>query len=260
MDHDAIAGAPAGPVRVPAALARLARGALVPVWENQLGGLTFREELPSITRYLKWIAAGAPEIDLAGEAQRLRWARSAGAVVPEVLEHGSDSDGQWLVTAALPGESAVAPRWIAEPDAAARALGAGLRALHDLLDPAACPFDWSIERRLAQAEKRRQLGLDPDAAAEDYRRLADPPPIDRLVVCHGDACAPNTLLDERGGFAGHVDLGSLGVADRWADLAVAAWSTEWNYGPGYEHLVYEGYGIAADPVRIAYYRLLWDLS
>jgi kanamycin kinase len=24
-----------------------------------------------------------------------------------------------------------------------------------------------------------------------------------------------------------VDLGELGIADRWADLAVATWSTEW---------------------------------
>ena len=34
--------------------------------------------------------------------------------------------------------------------------------------------------------------------------------------------------------SGQVDLGELGVADRWADLAVATWSTTWNYGPGWE--------------------------
>ncbi len=89
--------------------------------------------------------------------------------------------------------------------------------------------------------------------------LGGPPEVDRPVVCHGDACVPNTLIDAGGSFAGHVDLGSLGVADRWADLAVAAWSMEWNFGPGYDGLVYEGYGVTPDPVRIAY-RLLWDLS
>ncbi|WP_326639888.1 hypothetical protein OG884_34575 [Streptosporangium sp. NBC_01755] len=47
---------------------------------------------------------------------------------------------------------------------------------------------------------------------------------------------------------------------RWADLAVAAWSTEWNYGPGYDGVVYDAYGIAPDPERIAYYRLLWDMA
>jgi kanamycin kinase len=86
------------------------------------------------------------------------------------------------------------------------------------------------------------------------------PPVDQLVVCHGDACAPNTLLDDDGTFAALVDLGTLGVADRWADLAVAAWSTEWNYGPGLDTLLYDAYGVHPDPDRIAYYRLLWDLA
>ena len=80
------------------------------------------------------------------------------------------------------------------------------------------------------------------------------------MVCHGDACCPNTLLDESGRAVAQVDLGRLGVADRWADLAVAAMSTEWNFGPGLDDEVYAGYGIAADPVRIAYYRRLWTAT
>jgi kanamycin kinase len=50
------------------------------------------------------------------------------------------------------------------------------------------------------------------------------------------------------------------VADRWADLAVGTWSTTWNYGPGWDQHVLDTYGVAADPDRIAYYRLLWDLG
>jgi kanamycin kinase len=80
------------------------------------------------------------------------------------------------------------------------------------------------------------------------------------VVCHGDACAPNTLIGEDGHWTGHVDLGSLGVADRWADLAVATWSTEWNYGPGWEGPLLAAYGVQEDPQRSDYYRLLWDLG
>jgi kanamycin kinase len=53
---------------------------------------------------------------------------------------------------------------------------------------------------------------------------------------------------------------TLGVADRWADLAVATWSTQWNYGPGWEQPLLAAYGVAADPERIRYYRLLWDLG
>jgi kanamycin kinase len=257
-------------VAVPAVISKLADGDdLVPVWQNELGGLTFRLDGGNgRVRYAKWIAAGTPEIDFAGEAERLGWVQGR-VPAPRVLEQGGDADGTWLVTAEVPGRSAVDPRWIAEPAAAAAAIGRGLRLLHNALPVDACPFDWSVERRLARADERIADGEGPAGRtpehpnpdlAETRARLGEPPSIDRLVVCHGDACAPNTLLHDVGTFAAHVDLGSLGVADRWADLAVAAWSTEWNYGPGYDGFVYEGYGIAPDQRRIAYYRLLWDMS
>jgi kanamycin kinase len=55
-------------------------------------------------------------------------------------------------------------------------------------------------------------------------------------------------------------MGALGVADRWADLAVATWSTRWNYGDGWERPLLDAYGVDPDPDRTAYYRLLWDLG
>jgi len=142
------------------------------------------------------------------------------------------------------GQSAVSGRWKVHPATAARAIGAGLRRLHDSLPVDSCPFSWSVETRL--------MRVDADEA------LSNPPPIDRLVVCHGDACAPNTLIDDDGEFSGHVDCGSMGVADRWADLAIAMLNVASNYGPRWEHTVLDAYGITPDPVRIAYYRDLWD--
>jgi kanamycin kinase len=50
------------------------------------------------------------------------------------------------------------------------------------------------------------------------------------------------------------------VADRWADLAVATWSLGWNYGPGWDATLLDAYGVAPDPERTAYYRLLWELG
>jgi kanamycin kinase len=91
-------------------------------------------------------------------------------------------------------------------------------------------------------------------------RLRAVPPIDRLVVCHGDACAPNTLLAADGRWCGHVDLGALGTADRWADIAIATSSMAWNYGPGWEPLLLDAYGVDPDPERTRYYRLLGDLG
>jgi len=231
-----LAGPPSGPVTVPAAVVHLVGAVeLEPVWLNAVGGLTFRCD----DRYVKWVPAGAP-VDLEAEAARLAWA-VRWARVPQVLDQGSDDDGAWLVTRAIPGRSAVEPFWLERPDRAARAIGAGLRELHDALPVDECPFDWGVASRAADWAERA-------------------PAVDRLVVCHGDACAPNSLLADDGTPVAHVDLGALGVADRWADLAIAAWSTEWNYGVGFAGLVYEAYGVEPDEERIAFYRALWDAT
>ena len=50
----------------------------------------------------------------------------------------------------------------------------------------------------------------------------------------------------------------LGVADRWADIAVAAMSTEWDYGPGWERPLVEAYGVDFDEERMSFYQRLWD--
>jgi kanamycin kinase len=68
------------------------------------------------------------------------------------------------------------------------------------------------------------------------------------------------LLSDDGTWSGHVDFGNLGLADRWADLAIATWSTEWNYGPGWAGPLLAAYGVEPDERRSAYYRLLWDVA
>ncbi|MFD0275598.1 phosphotransferase [Kitasatospora sp. NPDC127111] len=261
--------APRGPVEVPPTVTELAAGRPVrAVWQNEAGGLTFQVGT-EVRQFVKWNPAGS-WLDLTAEAARLRWAAGY-TVVPHVVAEGADRTGSWMVTDGLPGRTAVDGRWRRDPGTAVRAIGAGLRALHEALPVADCPFDWSAGRRLAAVRARAAAGrIDPADWHPDIRPvgsveralelLADVPPVDVPVVCHGDACAPNTLVGDDGRHSGHVDLGTLGVADRWADLAVATWSTRWNYGPGWEDPLLDAYGVERDEERIAYYRLLWGLS
>lgn len=236
---------PSPSVEVPARVRELTRGAtLAPVWLNGIGGLTFRTD---DGRYIKWGPLD-DEANMRDEAERMRWA-GTWIPVPEVLEQGQDDTQEWLVTVALAASSAVDPRWAEQPEIAVRAVGVGLRALHDALPVAECPWEWSAGRRIANAA---------DRGTHVPEELRNTPPIDKLVVCHGDACMPNTLLDPDGRPAAFVDLAALGVADRWADIAVASMSTMWNFGTGWEDTLIDAYGVDADRERLEYYRRPWN--
>ncbi|PPH36618.1 aminoglycoside phosphotransferase APH(3') [Rathayibacter sp. AY1E3] len=223
-------------VRIPSPARRL-NGGTDPalVWRNELDGLTFRVD----AGYLKWNPRSTG-VDLRREIARLRWLEGR-IDAPRILEAGEDEEGQWLLTAPLPGQSAVDPKWTARPEEAVRAIAAGLRAVHAL------PVDAVPEELRGDswfARRPSALGAAPE--------LVDP------VVVHGDACAPNTLVDDDGRWSGTVDVGDLGVGDRWADLAVAAVSLGWNYGPGHTPLLLAEYGADPDDERAAYYRALWS--
>ncbi len=259
---------PAGPPeRAPAVpeivAALVGAGHLEAVWVNEAGGVTWR--VPEARLYVKW-APAAGGLDLRVEAERMAWAARY-TPVPEVLDAGAEAEGSWLVTAAIEASSAVSAAWLSEPATAVAAVGVGLRVLHDALPVAECPWSWSVESRVAASARlaaEQGAAGSPDALAGeaegDLSLLGPPPEVDRLVVCHGDACCPNTLLDQGGHFAAHVDLAALGVADRWADLAVATYSTIWNYGAGWEEVLLDAYGVDPDADRTRYYRRLWDLT
>jgi kanamycin kinase len=236
-------------------------------WENE-GALTFEVGEGPERCFVKWAPAGSP-LDLAAELARMTWA-FAYTPVPRVLGLGADGEGSWLVTAALAGRNAVSRRWLADPRTAVTAIGEGLRAMHDSLPVTDCPYSWMAKDRIAAAQRAAAAGrIDTSDWAPEHLELGvegaiaqvqNIPPADKLVVCHGDACAPNTLIADNGRWSGHVDLGDLGVADRWADLTIATWSAGWNYGPGWEHVLLDAYGIKPDAERTRYYRLLWELG
>lgn len=247
---------------VPTLVQKLAAGPLVPRWVNGTGGLTVAEQQPDGTgfvRYLKWARIGSGE-SLLAEAQRLRWlTANTDHPVPSVLEHIVENGEEVLITAAQPGESAVADQWKENPEPAIRAIAQGLRRLH-VLPTEGCPFRWDVRQRIGVIRAQSEHRAGDQRAALARTLAAAVPRCDQPVICHGDACAPNTLVDSRGQFLAHVDVGRLGVADRWADLAVATMALEWNYGAKEEHLTWfwEAYGVEPDQGKLAFYRALWN--
>lgn len=133
-----------------------------------------------------------------------------------------------------------------------------------------CPFDFRLDTALSHARLRLEAGqIEPERDFhEEFSHLSarqavalleqSGPDSEDLVVCHGDYCLPNILI-EAGIATGFVDLGELGVADRWWDLAVATWSLTWNLGPSYEDLFLSEYGVEKNDRQREFFRLMYDV-
>lgn len=231
-------------------------------WYNEIGGVTWR-----IGGGESYVKVGPPheEFQPAAESERLEWLAARGIAVPRVLDLGECDGRTWMHTVGLPGTNAIECQ--DDPVATVAALGRGLRRFHDALPVEECPFTFSVESRV------RRRGLT------DFD---DVPPLD-LVVCHGDACNPNFLVEwvtspstpsprssARGTqdpreervegaleVTGYVDLGLCGVADRWADLVMAVGSLAWNF-PGVDgRVLLDAYGVEQAPEKFAFYDALW---
>lgn len=206
---------------------------------------------------------------LAGEAERMVWARTY-LPVPVVRDYGSEGAVAWLATLPLGGVDGTHPDLLRHPENLARTLARGLRHFHDAAPVSECPFDFRLDVAFEHVRGRLHAGLIDQGrdfhpefehlTPEEAVRLLEStrPDAEDLVVCHGDYCPPNILIED-GQASGYLDVGELGVADRWWDLAAATWSLTWNLGEGFEEPFLAEYGVAPDPARLQFYRLMYDL-
>ena len=119
------------------------------------------------------------------------------------------------ITSVSAGAS-ITPIWVNGLGGLTFQLGAGPNRRFAEWAPAGSGIDLVAERvRLEWAGRYAAVPVVLDHSSDrDGSWLPTPPLIDRLVVCHGEACTPNTLIDVDGRCSGHVDLSSLGTADR----------------------------------------------
>ncbi|GLZ78856.1 putative streptomycin phosphotransferase [Actinorhabdospora filicis] len=210
-----------------------------------------------------------PGFDVAAEAPRLDWLARQGLPVPEVADTGRVGEWTYLVTTAVAGVP-MSPEW--EPErllAAVDAVADLARVLHAL--PAdACPFDRGLAVTVPNAATAVGLGevdlgdLDEAHLGWDGTRLLASleerlgrVQVEETAVCHGDLTDANVLLDPVTlQVVGLLDVGRLGVADRYADLALMTRDLD-DLGREYTDRFMYRYGeIPADPERVGLYRLL----
>lgn len=213
--------------------------------------------------------SGHAALDVADEAVRLGWLAGKLAA-PKVHAVAGGPDAFWLLTAALPGRTAARAlseaRDDAEADALLEAIAAFVRRLH-ALPVATCPFDAGQARRLADARERMaqgrvdaddfdpvRVGWKPEQVWLQLQALR--PDTIEPVVAHGDLTLDN-LLVHQGAVSGCIDVGRLGVADRYQDLALL-WRSLGD-APRLQRRLFDALGIAQvdfDPRRLQFHLVL----
>ncbi|MEG8038533.1 aminoglycoside 3'-phosphotransferase [Sphingomonas sp. LR60] len=256
---------------------------LPPSWRERLAGATWEREPEGesggvIHRilaangdrlFLKY-GDGAVAEAVADEAIRLRWLQGR-VVTVRLVATAFEPDATWLLTSAASGKTGDA--WIDEsPDSLTqviRGFATFLRTLHALpVDE--CPFDASASVRLAAARKlvaagkvdeadfgHDHLGMSAAAVLAEAERLACHAA--GRVVTHGDFSLGNVLLDADGVVTGCIDVGRLGVADPYQDIAIL-WENLGEFGDAAQHTLLASLGLdALDEDRLLFHRTLDEL-
>ncbi|MFF8785156.1 APH(3'') family aminoglycoside O-phosphotransferase [Streptomyces sp. NPDC015125] len=252
-------------------------GDWLPVTAGESGAVVFRSA--DAARYAKCVPA-ADAVDLESERNRVAWLGDQGVPGPRVLDWHSGNAGACLVTSAVSGVPADQVS-AADLRVAWERIADAVRRLHEV-PVGECPFRRGLDAMVAAArDVVSREAVNPEflpveqqhtPAAELLARLA--PQVARrrdqeaadTVVCHGDLCLPNIILDpESLNVSGFIDLGRLGPADRYADLALLlanareTWPNE-ERARAADVAFAERYGIALDHDRLRFYLHLDPLT
>ncbi|WP_254791320.1 APH(3'') family aminoglycoside O-phosphotransferase, partial [Vibrio cholerae] len=192
-----------------------------------------------------------------------------------------EQEGACLVITAIPGVPA-ADLSGADLLKAWPSMGQQLGAIHSLsVDQ--CPFERRLSRMFGRAvDVVSRNAVNPDFLPDEDKSTPQldllarverelPVRLDQertdMVVCHGDPCMPNFMVDPKTlQCTGLIDLGRLGTADRYADLALMIANAEENWAAPDEAerafaVLFNVLGIEApDRERLAFYLRLDPLT
>lgn len=200
--------------------------------------------------------------------------------VPVIYAYETADGKSYLLMSKCEGRMACDDEYMHHPSVQCRMLADGLKKLWSI-DISDSPSNMSLPCKLKQAEYNVLNGLvdlnnvEPDTFGEGgfkdqedlLRWLYQNMPEEEPVLSHGDFCLPNVFgMKER--VSGYIDLGKMGIADKWCDIALCYRSMSHNYSGRYhgrsytdfdDLLLFRELGIEPDWEKIRYYILLDEL-
>ncbi len=213
------------------------------------------------------------------EHKIMNWLKNSG-FVPDLLSHFVKDDFDYLLMSRISGKMACTDEYMKNQNLLINILADAMKMLWNS-DISACPIKNDLNTRLAEAGYRVEHGLvdiddaEPETFGEGGFKnpqdllewLYNNQPAEDFVLSHGDFCLPNVFI-ENDKFSGFVDVGKMGVSDRYQDIALCYRSLKHNFSGKYsgtaygdfdEDLFFKCLGIKPDWDKIKYYILLDEL-
>lgn len=202
--------------------------------------------------------------------------------IPEILDYCVEDGNAYTLMTKMQGIMLCDEEYLNNPTLLVKLIAKSLKLLWNT-DVYSCPLKVSrLENRLKEARGNVENGLvdmdnvEPETFGESgfacpkelLEWLEKNQPEEDLVLSHGDFCLPN-IFGYGNELSGFIDLGKMGPADRWQDIAIAIRSLKHNFEGKYHQgkkyfdfkpeMLLEELEIKMDEEKYKYYILLDEL-
>lgn len=232
-----------------------------------------------LSEYVLKIQQQTPETE--NEKDIIAWVNGR-LPVPQIQAYYVENQTAYTLMSRITGKMLCDEEYLNNPGRLIKLVAEGLKLLWSV-DVSNCPCGVSpLDERLKAARwnvENGQVDLDnvepetfgPDGFANPRELLTwleQNRPEEDIVLTHGDFCLPNIFADDNQ-ISGFIDLGKMGPADRWQDLAIALRSLEHNFSGRYNDgksyfefepdMLLDQLGMKMDKEKNRYYMLLDEL-
>lgn len=200
---------------------------------------------------------------------------------PQILAYEIDSQVSYTLMTKIEGKILCDNEYLSNPSLLIDLLVKALQKLWSV-DCDDCPIDQSLDKRLKIARYNVENNLvDLENVEEDtfsdtgfqnslelITWLENNRPKEELVFSHGDLSLPNIIVNGQE-IESFIDLGKMGKADKWQDLAICYRSLKHNfegrynggkkYDGYYPEMLFDKLNIKLDKNKLKYYLLLDEL-
>lgn len=184
-------------------------------------------------------------LETENESEMVTWLKNR-IPVPEILLYYVENGTAYTLMTKIIGKMLCDEEYLNQPEKLIHLVADGLKMLWNVkIDDCPCNVSrlterlksarWNVENKMVDMDNTEPETFGENGfsdAMELLIWLEHNQPEEDLVLTHGDLCLPNLFVNQNR-ISGFIDLGKMGPADRWQDIAIALRSLEHNFAGNY---------------------------